>query len=88
MYLGEIRGVRLLTAEEEVVLAKAIELGRQIVAAPERAIFSLWDWTRRETERDTRATEPAYGLPFALEAERMVRSALRAAAAEGALPAA
>ncbi len=43
VYLGEIRGVRLLTAEEEVVLAKAIELGRQIVATPERAIFSLWD---------------------------------------------
>ena len=31
-------------------------------------------------------SEPAYGLPFALEAERMVRSALRAAAAAGALP--
>ncbi len=79
--------MRLLTAEEEVVLAKEIELGRQIVAEPERAIFSLWDWTRRETERETRASDPSYRLPFAVEAERMVRSALRAAAVTGTLPA-
>src|SRR5450756_6232 len=86
-YLGAIGKLSLLTAEEEVVLAKAIVLGRQIVAEPERAIFSLWEWTRRETERETRASDPAYRLPFEVEADRIVRSALEAAAGEGALPA-
>jgi len=86
-YLDAIGRLSLLTAEEEIVLAKAIVLGRQIVAEPERAILSLWEWTTRETERDTRASNPAYRLPFAIEAEAIVRSAVVAAAAEGSLPA-
>ena len=86
-YLGAIGKLSLLTAEEEVVLAKAIVLGRQIVAEPERAIFSLWEWTRRETERETRVSDPAYRLPFEVESDRIVRSALEAAAGEGSLPA-
>jgi RNA polymerase primary sigma factor len=86
-YLEAIGRLSLLTAEEEVVLAKAIALGRQIVAEPERAIFSLWEWTTRGTERDTRAANPAYGLPFGTETERIIRSAVEAAAAEGSLPA-
>jgi RNA polymerase primary sigma factor len=86
-YLGAIGRLSLLTAEEEVVLAKAIVLGREIVAEPERAIFSLWEWTTRETERDTRASNAAYRLPFGNETERIVRSAVEAAAAEGSLPA-
>ena len=86
-YLVEIGKLSLLTAEEEVVLAKAIVLGRQIIDEPERAIFSLWEWTTGETERDARASNPAYRLPFGTETERIVRSAVEAAAAEGSLPA-
>jgi len=86
-YFAEIGKLSLLKAEEEVVLAKAIELGRQIVGEPERAVFSLWQWTTRETECETRASNPAYRLPFAAEVERIVRSALEVAAAEGSFPA-
>ena len=86
-YFEAIGRLSLLTAEEEIVLAKAIVLGRQIADEPERAILSLWAWTTRETERDTRASNPAYRLPFRTETERMIRSAVDAAAAEGSLPA-
>jgi RNA polymerase sigma factor RpoD-like protein len=73
MYLRDIGKVALLTAEEEVVLAKAIELGEQLVEAPGRGIVSLHEWTTHETERKTRQAKPQHRLPFGPEAHRMVR---------------
>ena len=76
LYLREIARVPLLKAEEEVILAKGMELGRQIQAEPWRAVLNLHEWTLHETEAKTRAKDPRYALSFGAEAHRMVRRAL------------
>jgi RNA polymerase primary sigma factor len=65
MYLKEIGKVALLTAEEEVVLAKAIELGEQVVEEPQRALVNLYTWVTVGSEPKARAMAAmrAFDLP-------------------------
>jgi hypothetical protein len=78
LYLREIARVPLLTAEEEVVLAKSIELGVRVTNEPWRVILDINEWTLHDSEAKTRAKNPLYRLPFADEAHRIVRNALAA----------
>ena len=76
MYLKEIGKVALLTAEEEVVLAKAIELGELIVEDPPRALVNLFAWVTLGTEPKARSMAAMRAFDLPKDAPRVTHEAI------------
>ena len=76
MYLKEIGKVALLTAEEEVVLAKAIELGELVVEDPARALVNLFAWVTLETEPKARSMAAMRAFDLPRESPRVTHEAI------------
>jgi RNA polymerase primary sigma factor len=76
MYLKEIGKVALLTAEEEVVLAKAIELGELVVEDPARALVNLFAWVTLDSEPKARSMAAMRAFDLPKEAPRVTHEAV------------
>jgi hypothetical protein len=76
MYLKEIGKVALLTAEEEVVLAKAIELGELIVEDPPRALVNLFAWVTLDSEPKARSMAAMRAFDLPKESPRVTHEAI------------
>ncbi|HEV7811271.1 MAG TPA: sigma-70 family RNA polymerase sigma factor, partial [Candidatus Limnocylindrales bacterium] len=66
----------LLTAEEEVMLAKTMELGKRIETDPGSAVLDIHVWGVNNTEPKARTTHRRYPHVFVDLASRVVRDAL------------
>src|SRR4051795_776521 len=73
LYLREIARVPLLTAEEEVMLAKTMELGKRIETDPASAILDLHVWAISDSEPKARTKHSRYRHVFVDESARIVR---------------
>src|SRR5689334_21175154 len=78
LYLREIARVPILTAEEEVMLAKTMELGKRIESDPASAVLDLHVWGVNDSEPKARTKHQKYPHVFLAESARIVEAALSA----------